>query len=248
MANLSRIMDTLKEALKNNGKTYRELGDALELSESSVKRLFSTQKITMERVEEICDFINISIFDLIHLAESRKAPVTRKITLEQEILLASDDNLFMVFYLLVSRWSVEDIMDHFSFDHQMIEGFLLKLDKAGLLELHPGNKVKMLIRKSIKWIPGGPIETTYKDNISEEFLNYDFVKNPGNFEFRTWELSPATVDILMRKLASLAREIEEMARLDENLPKSKIQGMGMLLAIRPWTLAGYSEYRQEKNK
>ena len=185
MANLSRIMDTLKHALKNNGKTYKDLGKQLDLSESSVKRLFSTKKITMERVEEICDFVNISIFDLIHLTESRRAAVTRKTTLEQENILASDDDLFMVFYLLLSRWSAEDIMEHFSFDQVIIQRFLLQLDKAGLLELYPGNKVKMLIRKSVQWIPDGPIETTYKAKILDEFLDYDFVKEAGNFEFRT---------------------------------------------------------------
>ena len=58
MANISRIMNTLKIALKNNGKTYKDVGSTLNLSESSVKRLFSTNKITLERIEEICDVID----------------------------------------------------------------------------------------------------------------------------------------------------------------------------------------------
>jgi DNA-binding Xre family transcriptional regulator len=246
MANISRILDTLKDALKNNGKTYKDVGKALDISESSVKRLFSTKNITMERVEQMCELINLNIFDIIHLADSRKATITRKTTLEQENLLAADDDLFMIFYLLVSRWTVDDILYHYDFDIKTVEAHLLKLDKAKLLELHPNNKVKMLIRKSIKWIPDGPIESIYKSNITEEFLDYDFTNKPGNFEFRTWELSPATIDLLMRKLTSLAKEIEEMARLDENLPKEKIEGMGMLLAIRPWTLSKYSDYRLKK--
>ena len=153
MANISRIMNTLKIALKNNGKTYKDVGSTLNLSESSVKRLFSTNKITLERIEEICDVIDISIFDLMQLAENSSASITRKTTLEQENLLASDDDLFMVFYLLVSRWSVEDIMNHYGFKNKAMQAHLIKLDKAKLLELHPNNKVKMLIRKSIKWVP-----------------------------------------------------------------------------------------------
>ena len=246
MANISRIMNTLKIALKNNGKTYKDVGSTLNLSESSVKRLFSTNKITLERIEEICDVIDISIFDLMQLAENSSASITRKTTLEQENILASDDDLFMVFYLLVSRWSVEDIMNHYGFENKAMQAHLIKLDKAKLLELHPNNKVKMLIRKSIKWVPNGPIETIYKQNITDQFLDYDFGRKEGNFEFRTWELSPSTTETLMKKLISLAKEIEEMAKLDENLPKTKIEGMGMLLAIRPWTIAEYSQYRINK--
>ena len=73
----------------------------------------------------------------------------------------------MVFYLLVSRWSVEDIMNHYGFENKAMQAHLIKLDKAKLLELHPNNKVKMLIRKNIKWVPNGPIETIYKQNITD---------------------------------------------------------------------------------
>ena len=150
MANISRIMTTLKKALKSNGMTYKDVAREIDLSESSVKRLFGSTNISMERVEQVCELINITIFDLIHMTDTQTSTVTRKTTLEQENLLASDPELFSIFYLLVSRWTVAEIKEHYSFNDRKMESYLLKLDRFKLLELHPDDKVKMLIRKSIK--------------------------------------------------------------------------------------------------
>ena len=109
MANISRIISTLKQVLKKDGKTYKDVGDKLKISESSVKRLFSNGSMSLERIELICEPGNMTIFELMNLAESSKKSMTRKTTLEQENSLAADEELFMTFYLLVSRWSVDDV-------------------------------------------------------------------------------------------------------------------------------------------
>ena len=163
MANISRIISTLKQVLKKDGKTYKDVGDKLKISESSVKRLFSNGSMSLERIELICELGNMTIFELMNLAESSKKSMTRKTTLEQENSLAADEELFMTFYLLVSRWSVDDVSAYLNLSGNTIEKHLIKLDKLKLIEFHPNNRIKPLIRKSIKWLKGGPIETKYKN-------------------------------------------------------------------------------------
>lgn len=248
MANISRIISTLKQVLKKDGKTYKDVGDKLKISESSVKRLFSNGSMSLERIELICELGNMTIFELMNLAESSKKSMTRKTTLEQENSLAADEELFMTFYLLVSRWSVDDVSAYLNLSGNTIEKHLIKLDKLKLIEYHPNNRIKPLIRKSIKWLKGGPIETKYKTKIINEFLADGF-KNPDEvLEFKTWELSPTTLEILKKKLKSLEKEIEEMARLDEGLPKDKIVSTGFLLALRNWTFSTYQNYGNDQSQ
>jgi DNA-binding Xre family transcriptional regulator len=48
-------VDTLKQELRKQRITYRRVSEALELSETSVKRLFSEEAFSLKRLEKICE-------------------------------------------------------------------------------------------------------------------------------------------------------------------------------------------------
>jgi predicted XRE-type DNA-binding protein len=54
MAELQQLLVTLKRQIKARGLTYRDVAAALKLSEPSVKRLFSTGNLSLERLVDIC--------------------------------------------------------------------------------------------------------------------------------------------------------------------------------------------------
>ena len=45
-----QLVNTLKRRLKIQGMTYRDLGQALHLSEASVKRLFASGRFSLDRI------------------------------------------------------------------------------------------------------------------------------------------------------------------------------------------------------
>ena len=51
MTQTARLLETLKHYLKIQGITYRILAQRLKLSESSVKRLFSDQSLSLKHLE-----------------------------------------------------------------------------------------------------------------------------------------------------------------------------------------------------
>ena len=57
MATKSQIVAELKKALRASGHTYADVAKALDLSVASVKRLFSTEDLSLHRVDQICDLI-----------------------------------------------------------------------------------------------------------------------------------------------------------------------------------------------
>ena len=48
-----QIFAVLKQQLHAQGKTYADLAKHLDVSESSIKRLFANQSVTLERLLEI---------------------------------------------------------------------------------------------------------------------------------------------------------------------------------------------------
>ena len=64
MTQTAELLNTLKKCLKAKGLNYRDLARRSNLSEASIKRLFSEQSFSLRRLEEVCRFLDMSIYDL----------------------------------------------------------------------------------------------------------------------------------------------------------------------------------------
>ena len=64
MREIDLLVTTLKRRLKAQGITYRELATRLGVSEASVKRLFATQRLTLERLLEISNLLGFTLAEL----------------------------------------------------------------------------------------------------------------------------------------------------------------------------------------
>ena len=55
MSQIKQVTQRLKQLLKEQGMTYKSLSEQLQLSEASIKRCFSQQSFTLERLEQVCE-------------------------------------------------------------------------------------------------------------------------------------------------------------------------------------------------
>ena len=62
------LVSALKRCLKMKGVTYKDLAKLMNLSESSVKRLFASNNLSLQRFEQGCEILGLSSFDLGNLA------------------------------------------------------------------------------------------------------------------------------------------------------------------------------------
>ena len=61
----NKLIDELKIVLKEKNMTYRAISIQLELSEGTIKRIFSSYDFTLNRLEKICSLVDIELFDLL---------------------------------------------------------------------------------------------------------------------------------------------------------------------------------------
>ena len=59
MAAASRFVDALKKSVRARGLTYAALAQRLQLSEASVKRMFSRGTFTLARIEEVLEAVDL---------------------------------------------------------------------------------------------------------------------------------------------------------------------------------------------
>ena len=235
MSQTAELLTALKKCLRAKGLTYRDVAAALGISEASVKRIFSQTTFTLERLEEVCRCLAMSIYDLARLTRMYTEEEATSLTIPQEEALAGDSTLLTYFYLLLIGWKPETIADEYDLDARQQNSILLALDRLKLIELQPKNKVRLLTSRRIVWRPDGPIRRQYERQVKAQFLSYRFDEDDELLRLETTQLSDASVKVLVRKLDRLSREFDDLAELDMNLPHKKKRSFGMMLALRPWT-------------
>jgi DNA-binding Xre family transcriptional regulator len=233
MASAEQLITTLKKVLKSRGKTYADLARGLDLSEASIKRLFSEKTFTLQRLDEVCRLLDMDLFELARMARG-EADALRQMTLAQEELLASDRKLLGVFYLLRNNREVADIVRDYELSEPECIRLLVKLDRAGLLELLPGNRVRLRVSRHVRHRPSGPLRQKLGAEMVNDFLSVRFDEHGGHFRFEVGELSAASAAMLQRKLDRLAAEFYELSELDTHLPPDERTLYGIALGQRPW--------------
>ena len=164
----------------------------------------------------------------------------------QEQALADDPTLLRFFYLLINGYAAADIATDFELTELQTLALLTQLDRLGLIELHPENKVRLLTSRSVEWQEDGPVRKAYEARIKNEFLKADFNDEDAALHFCTGELSPASLKMLSRKIRKLAFEFYEMAEIDLAADHSEKQSVGLMLAFRPWIFSLFEEWREEE--
>ena len=246
MSQTRPLIDTLKKELRKQRITYKQVSEALDLSETSVKRLFSEEAFSIKRLEKVCELLHLDISDLVHLME-RNIELTSQFTQEQEQELVSDIKLLLVALLLMNKLSFEEIIAVYDISETEGIRLLARLDRMKMIELQPGNRVKLMISQNFEWLPGGPIQKYFESTVQLEFLDSAFNK-PGEFRiFASGMISPSANAELTRKMQHLAQEMHDMNIDAEALPLEQRFGTSLMLAIRPWEVQAFKDLRRSKD-
>ncbi len=243
MSQTTKLLNTLKKCLKAKGITYRQLGEAMELSEASIKRLFSEQTFSLKRLEEICNILDLSLYDLAKISvDAETGPSV--LTVAQETVLSGNPKLLVYFYLLLNGRSPDSIIKDYEFSKEESLQFLLELDHLNLIELYPDNKVRLLTQKNITWRKGGPIREKYEKVIKEEFLRAPFDQHEQRLRFETGKLSDGSQSVMLKKIDRLLKEYYELTEIDKALPQEKSHNTGMMIAFRPWIFSMLKDFKR----
>ena len=241
------IVDTLKQELRKQGINYRQVAQTLELSEASVKRLFAENSFTLARLAQICEMLHLEIADLIHQME-RNIDLTHQLTLAQETELVGDIKLLLMAHFLMNKLEFKEIIDIYDIPETEGIRLLAKLDRMKIIELLPGNRVRLMISKNFTLLPGGPIQQFYEKVVQSEFFNSSF---SANGEFRIYVSGMFSRDAnteIIRKIKRLADDAHELREDSESLPLSERFGCSLIMAIRPWEVNVFDQLRREPNQ
>jgi len=230
------LIKTLKQALKKFGLTYADIAQQLDMSEANIKRLFATGRFSLQRLEQVCQLMQLELSDLFELYHQSRLKISR-LSLDQEKELVSDIKLLLVAVSVRNHLSYDEIISNYQISATECIQYLARLDRLKLIDLLPGNQIKLSIDENFQWLPGGPIEQFFNQQIQQQFLQSRFNQEMEQRRFLFALLSDSSVQIMLNKIQSLTQEFNDLHRQDSQLPLHKRHSIGFMLALRPWQMA-----------
>ncbi len=243
MSQTKALVETVKTVLRQQRKTYRDIAEALELSEASIKRLFAEQSFSLQRLEKICEYLQLDFFELVKITEQNAEKISQ-LTYQQENELVKDLKLLLMANCLLNHWTFQEVIEIYTIEE--LEGIrlLAKLDRMKIITLLPGNRVKLMVARDFGWIPNGPIQQFFEASVQTEFFKSSF-NGPGEFRyFVNGMISKRSNQELQRKAQRLAKEFNQLHEMDCELPADERFGTSIMIAMRPWELRIFESIRR----
>ena len=226
------LVDTLKRLLKARGMTYGELAARIDMSEASVKRMFSQKNFTLQRLDDILSASGIE-FDELSAAQAAPTLISQ-LTLAQEREIIGDPRLLVVAVSAMNHICFDDIVRFYDMSELEVTKNLLRLDRIGFLELLPNNRVKLLIARTFGWIPHGPIQAYFRHEAAADYLDSRFDGEDEVLRLVNVMLSKPSAAALLERLKQVAAEFAQQHQHEIRLPLDQRHAISFIVAARPW--------------
>lgn len=242
MSSVRLLVGTLKAQLRRQGISYRQVAEHLCVSEASVKRWFSAHNLSLRQLEAVCVMAGTSLTEMAAQADQQTCIPSLDEAQEQE--LVSDPRLLLVAIAALNRWTFAQIVDTYTFTEPELIQRLARLDRMRLIELQPHNRIRLRITPDFAWLPRGPIQRFFERQVQQAFFDSSF-DAPGELRlFVSGMLGRDSNAVVRQKMERLAREFRALHDEDARLSLDERFGTSLVLAMRPWELGLFEQWRR----
>jgi transcriptional regulator with XRE-family HTH domain len=245
MTTSAGLVEVLKRELRSRGITYAHVARELRLSEASVKRMFSRRNFSLKRLDQVCQIANSEFSDIARALHQEENLISR-LTHEQEQEIVSNPRLFLVAVCALNHVGFDQIVETYDISRPECIQLLARLDRLGFIRLLPNNRIRLLVSLDFSWLPDGPIQRFFKLQAHNEYFRSRFDRPDEFMVVVNGMLSRASSAAIVTRLKRIAREFSELNNQDAHLPLDQRSAMSLLVAMRHWELAAFTELRRKK--
>ncbi len=232
----ARLLQILKRLFKSRGLRYADIATALGLSHTTLKRRLTGAGLTVPFVESLADLVDATLPELFELANANADSRARRLTLEQENALHADFRLGFIFSRIQLGWSANEIQDECSIPEIRLIPYLVRLEKLGLIDLYPGNRIRLKTVRDIEWRKHGPMWRSVDRYLKDVFTMTDSGDAELSRRIAVVRLSAPSVVQIDRLFHDVQTEIRRLAQDDRGVPTEEKTWYALLLGARPFDI------------
>jgi hypothetical protein len=205
--------------------------------------MFSSGRLTIDRLVQISNFLGFTLAELSREAQAAQ-PVLHTLTEKQEREVVSDPKLLMVAVCALNHWTMDEIVGLYRLSDAECIKYLLRLDTLRIIDLLPGNRIRLNVSRDFDWLPSGPIRQYFRSRGISDFLQSDFAQAEETMAFVHGMFTDQALAQILDELRRLRRKFAELHEESLSAPLSKRRGIGLLLAMRGWEPADFTKLRR----
>jgi DNA-binding Xre family transcriptional regulator len=247
MSMTDHLVTALKQHMRARNLTYKDAAAALDLSEASVKRLFSEKNFTMRRLEILCDLVEISLSELLEAAEHQILK-TDQLSREQEQAIVENPKLLLVGVCIINGYSFAEILAKYRLDEPELIGLFTRLDRLNIIELLPGNRYRLKLSPDFNWQPNGPIQRFFIESLVKEYLVGEMKSSDHHMHLVWGMLSPESGVELEQKIRRLIDDYVHLTSRESKLPMAAKYNSSLFVVFKEnWEPSVFKAQWQEKH-
>lgn len=243
MSSSADLVAAVKKELKAAQMTYADLARELGMAESSVKRMMARGDMSLARVDGICRALKIDFAELARRVVDER-PLVDELTVEQERTLVRDEKLLLVAINALSRCSVQQMTATYRLSEAEVIGYLVRLDRIGVIELKPLNRYHLKVARTFRWRPQGPVMQFFRENVVQDYFNGSFDGADECMQLAHGTINRALAPSFAERIQRLAQDLAQQHLADQKLEPDEVEGYTLVLAMRRWELPAFSRLRR----
>jgi AraC-like DNA-binding protein len=237
------LIAALKAELKAAGITYADLAPHLGLAESSVKRMFAHADMPLSRIDECLRVLRMDFADLARRVADAQ-PLRRELTLEQERAVVGDPKLLLMAICCLSQWTVDQIVATYTYSDADAVKYLAQLDRLGVIELRPMNRYRLLLAKTFRWLPHGPVMSYFRQHVVDDYYNCGFDGEGELLMLVHGQIGRSLANAFNERLARVAQDFAQQHLADQKLPADQKRPYTLLIGMRSWLFEAFRELKR----
>src|SRR5579862_9307572 len=140
---IGKLVTALKHELRTRGLRNRDVAARLKVSDTTVKRYFRGQGISLSVLQKLAEMVDLDLLALVALARQQSAPRPRLSTTQQDAL--GRNTVFRaVFFQLMRGMTPSQVSQELGLTPQKMDQQLAKLQGLRLIRRLPNNSVEIL--------------------------------------------------------------------------------------------------------
>lgn len=243
MSTTTDFVTAIKKELKSAQMTYAELGRALGMAESSVKRMLAKGDMTLSRIDAICHVLKVDFADLARRVADAQ-PLLAQLSREQETAVVSDKKLLLVAICVLSLWTLEQISERYRLSEADCIGYFAQLDRIGIIEMRPRNRYRLKLAKTFRWQPHGPVMRFFRENAVLDYFSGGFDGSGEGLVLVHGAINRSQASSFLERLQRVGQEFTQQQLADQKGNPADQDSYTLLLAIRSWEFGAFTHLKR----
>ena len=243
MSSTKDLVTALKAELKAAGITYADLAAHLDMAESSIKRMFSQADMPLSRIDECLRVLRMDFADLARRVADAQ-PLRGELSLEQERSVIADPKLLLMAICCLSQWTFDQIVTTYTYSDAEAVTYLAKLDRLGIIELRPMNRYRLLVAKTFRWRPNGPVMDYFRHHVAADYFDAAFDGEGEMLMLVHGQIGRSLAIAFNERLGRVAQDFAQQHLADQKLPPDQKRPYTLLIGMRSWLFEAFRDLKR----